>query len=200
MKKKNIADSYLSQKPTSKWDIAFGLLIAVGVIVLIFAYGWGYLGIPIIFVGAAGLIISRSQRVSDEDYEKELGRILADNKIDTSAGGDEVVLASYLLKDRRTTVGSDKKTRSDTYVIAKFLPSKDTCRIHTYEVNITAHSVEKMTCTVSLSTPPELALESVNTPGGVKKQGFIRFDGDVYIPTDPNSADTDALISRLGRK
>lgn len=55
MEKNKTAEKYLTQTVTAKWDIIFGALVAVGVILFLVGWGWGYyFSIPAVFVGAAG--------------------------------------------------------------------------------------------------------------------------------------------------
>ena len=57
MEKNKTAEKYLTQTVTAKWDIIFGALVAVGVILFLVGWGWGYyFSIPAVFVGAAGFI------------------------------------------------------------------------------------------------------------------------------------------------
>lgn len=102
MEKNKTAEKYLTQTVTAKWDIIFGALVAVGVILFLVGWGWGYyFSIPAVFVGAAGFILARSQRVSDDDYQGLLDHILVDNRIEKTAKPGALMLTSYVMKDSR---------------------------------------------------------------------------------------------------
>ena len=130
MEKNKTAEKYLTQTVTAKWDIIFGALGAVGVILFLVGWGWGYyFSIPAVFVGAAGFILARSQRVSDDDYQGLLDHILVDNRIEKTAKPGALMLTSYVMKDSRIARGIDRALRSDIYFMAEFGFGGGSCRI-----------------------------------------------------------------------
>lgn len=201
MKKNKTAEKYLSQVITPKWDIIFGSLVAVGIILFLVGWGWGYyFSIPAIIVGAAGFILARSARVSDEDYLGIIDHILADNGIEKNSTRGESVLSSFLMKGREVTRGIDKTLRSDTYCVAGFTPARNACGIKLHTVNVKEGTATTDTYTVPLTAVPALESEEVDTRFGKVTQSMLTFSGtDVKIPVDANSADVDEVMKKFGR-
>lgn len=201
MKKNKTAEKYLAQVITPKWDIIFGSTVALGVILFFFGWGWGfYFSIPIVIVGAAGFILARSARVSDEDYLGIIDRILADNGIEKNASRGEIILSSFLMKDSEVTRGIDKTLRSGRYCTAEFVFSKGECKIKMHTIDVKDGSVTCDTYTVPLTAVPAIQSEDVETRFGTVKQNTLVFpDAGIAIPVDTNSADVDEVIRRFGR-
>lgn len=201
MEKNKTAEKYLTQTVTAKWDIIFGALVAVGVILFLVGWGWGYyFSIPAVFVGAAGFFLARSQRVSDDDYQGLLDHILVDNRIEKTAKPGALMLTSYVMKDSRIARGIDRALRSDIYFMAEFGFGGGSCRIVTHTVDIAKATVAESRYTVPVAEKPRIEAETVETRLGPVTQSYLVFDNEsIRLPVDTSSADVDEVMAKFGR-
>lgn len=193
--KKNVVQKYLTQKKVTAWDI-FGIVGTV-IAVFIWIFVWRDIAIPVLFVSVAMVAVSRTSRVKDVDFERELETILRDNDIYV----DEKVTGIYDVSEMPIVCGSDGVLRSGKYIVEEFARSADGIKIFTAKVDLINRTVEK----TNYDIPSNAALSLVSEPyinGRInKKIWFLKCENPhLEIPIDYENEKTYELINEILEK
>ena len=201
--KKTTTEAYLTQKETPVLDALFLGLTAVGAIMIalwIFLYiGIGFLGFPIVIVGGLGLLILRSSKISDEDFDSEVKRVLKVNGIEEN----DSTLKEYVVgKSDHIKRGKDKKIRTAYYCVTVFEFKKENCKIKKHVVDLFDESVSGFEYLISLGKSCKITEKEYSTAIGAVSRSFLEVDGenDIVIPVNVNVYDTEAVVNRLKHK
>ncbi|MBQ8817095.1 MAG: hypothetical protein IJZ83_00805 [Clostridia bacterium] len=192
----NIAESYLTQKAVTKLDIVSIVIIAVGVLIYIFGYGIGYLGIPLTLIGVVIKIFSTSAKVKDSDYDEILDRIINANYIDLKKPH---TLMAYDLSSAPVTVGKDKKARSGIYCISSFNFGEGECTLDICTVDICTKQIDRKSFKFSLPVSCELVEEACALPERKAMRLKISSSDIPPIPVNNASYDLDVIMRELQR-
>jgi len=193
--KQNTAQKYLTTKRSSVLDLVFALFIGIGA--LLFLFSWLYYAIIALLIGCIGLICTKASKIKDDEFEDVLKIILRDKGPETTG---DCKLELYDLGKGPVTLAKDKKPKSGFWVITEFSFKEGVCDIVKYEADIINSKVSEERCSVSL--PASVSVEDiyVNTYGGRRKMSYIVLNGgEMKIPADTTSIDTDEIIQRLGK-
>jgi len=196
----SITERFFNQKDKGKIEAVFIGMIVVGLILLLlFIVLWlgiGALGIPLLAIGGVGYIVTVSCKVTDEDYEENVKRLITLNRIDI----DNMTLMEYVLENSRYTgVCKDKKIRSDIYCIANYSFKNGVCTLRKHIIDITEDSL--VTTEHSFPIGCSHKIEERVAKKGEKSftEHYLSFndDPDTAVPVDMNNYDTEAVIKRV---
>ena len=202
MKNKKVTESYFTAKDTGKIEAGCMAAVVVGTILVLlwtfFYVGIGFLGLPLLIVGGAGVLFIRSAKVTDEDFEEELKRVLDIYYVTEN----DMTLKEYVIGKCDTIKrGKDKRVRTPYYSVAVFDFKNDVCTLKKYDVDIFAEKVNEKEYKISVGTPCEITEKTYNTAIGDITSHYLVFKGmeDVVIPVNMNVYDTEAVIKRMSR-
>ncbi|MBO5203208.1 MAG: hypothetical protein J6B72_01175 [Clostridia bacterium] len=196
MSRKNaldVAQKYFTQKKTSAIDIISILLMIVGAVIFVFAWGFGYIGIPMIIVGVVLKIFSNSSKIKDSEYDQIVDKLISAHNINADK---KIVMTVYDSTIAPVVIGKDKKLRSNRLYVSAFEFQKDTCNIDVYEFNVCDKSMTQNK--YSLSATKAFSITEKNGLIGNKKMTYFSFDG-VDIPIDVASSDSDKIINSFSK-
>ncbi len=203
MKDKKIAEIYFSQRENKLLDVILIGLTVIGCILLflwIFFYvGIGFLGFPLLIIGGAGIVLSNGSKITDEDFDKEVKRII--NLIGIEE--NNTTLKEYIIgKSEHLKIGKDKKIRTAYYYVSVFSFKKDNCNLKKYVVDIFNESIVTSEHNFKLGVTYELIEKTYKTRIGNITKDFLTFDNDAdtTIPVDIKTYDTDDIIKRVTQK
>ena len=189
----DVSQKYLTQRKNSGIDIIAILLMVVGAIIFVFAWGFGYMGIPMIIIGVVLKIFSNSSRVEDSEYDQIVDKLISTHNINADK---KIVMKVYDTTIAPVVIGKDKKIRSNRLYISAFEFQKDNCYIDMYEFNVCDKSM--IHNKYLLSTNKALSIVEKNALIGNKKMSYFSFDG-VNIPIDISSSDSDKIINNFSK-
>ena len=200
MKNKKVTESYFTAKDTGAFEAASMAAVVVGVILVLlwtfFYLGFGFFGLPLLIVGGAGVIFLRSARVTDEDYEAEIKRILTINGVEEN----DMTLKEYVVgKSDVVKIGKDKRVRTAYYSVAMFEFKNEVCKLKKYSVDVFNESVTESEYTIPVGTGCSISERKNNTPIGEITSNYLVFEGleELIIPVDMNVYDTEAVMKRM---
>ena len=193
--KQNTAQKYLTTKRSSALDLVFAVFIGIGA--LLFLFSWLYYAILALLIGCIGLICSKAIKIKDDEFEDVLKIILRDKMPETTG---DCKLELYDLGKGPVTLAKDKKPKSGFWVVTEFSFKDGVCHIVKYEADIVNSNVSEESYTVSLPASVSVEDTYVNTYGGRRKMSYIILNGgEIKIPADTTSVDTDEIINKLSK-
>lgn len=202
-KEKKTTQMYLTQKENRAAEAVFTIFTAIGAVFValwIFLYvGIGFLGFPVLIIGGAGLILLKSSKISDEDFEAEVKKIISKNGIEEN----NTTLKEYVVgKTEHIKKGNDKKIRTAFCSVAVFTFKDKKCIIKQNLVDLIDESVSSVEYTVPIGCPYELTEKKYSTNIGEVKRDFLNLNHDpcIMIPVNVNVYDTDAVIKIVTQK
>ena len=207
MKKSNeskITEAYLTQNENKTMDAVFMGMTVVGVILIalwtLFYVGIGFLGIPLAIIGGAGVLILRSSKVTEEDFDEKVKKLMLENYVEEK----DYTLKEYLIgKSEHIKMGKDKKIRTAFYSVTVFeFKNNESCTITNYFMDLFNEKVSETVCKIPVGCNHTLTEETYSTPIGELRRSFLSFDvnPDMLIPVDMKVYDTEAVIERITRK
>ena len=203
MKGKKIAEEYLNKKENYNLDgIFIGMVIAGAVLLLLFAAFYvriGFLGFPFALIGGIGIMFIRSARITDENYEDEVKRLMAINKIEET----DYTLKEYIVgKSDLIKIGKDKRVRTAFYSVVNFEFKNDICTVTRHELDLVAEKAVTETYKLPVGVDHKLIEKSFDTKLGEIKSTYLSFDGDESraFPVNMSVYDTDAVIKMVTYK
>lgn len=201
--KKTTTEAYLTQKETPILDAVFVILTAVGVVLTaswLFLYiGIGFLGLPILIVGGLGLVILRTSKTTDEDFDAEVKRVLKINGVEEN---DSTLKEFIVGKSDHIKRGKDKKIRTAYYCVTVFEFKKESCKVKKHVVDLFAESVSCFEYLISLGKSCKINEREYTTAIGTVSRSFLEVEGEseLVIPVNVNVYDTEAVVNRLKHK
>ena len=192
-KKQNTAEKYLTTARTSLSDYIFMGLIGIGAV--LFVFSWIYYGMIGLLVGIIGLICTRASKIKDEEFDEELRLALRDNNVEVTSN---CRLEIFDLCRGPVTLTKEKKARSGFFVITEFFFKEGKCDIIKHDVDIVGKTVTTEHYTIALPSSTATEEQEVSTPAGKRKMSFLLINnGEVKIPVDITSLDTDDIIKKF---
>ncbi|MBE6642777.1 MAG: hypothetical protein E7615_03915 [Ruminococcaceae bacterium] len=201
--KKTMTEAYLTQKETPILDAVFVILTAVGVVLTaswLFLYiGIGFLGLPILIVGGLGLVMLRTSKTTDEDFDAEVKRVLKINGVEEN---DSTLKEFIVGKSDHIKRGKDKKIRTAYYCVTVFEFKKESCKVKKHVVDLFAESVSCFEYLISLGKQCKINEREYTTAIGTVSRSFLEVEGEseLVIPVNVNVYDTEAVVNRLKHK
>lgn len=203
MKQKKTSEAYFFQKDTRILEAVFMGMVGVGAILVLlwtFFYIWvGFFGLPLLIVGGGGWIFTHSSRVTEEDFDKEVKRVLAVNGIEEN----DTTLKEFIVgKSDVIKLGADKRIRTPYYSVAVFDFKKEVCDIKRYTVDLFEEKCILSEKKVKIGCSHSIDQRSFNTAvGEMARDYLILCDEEPFeIPVNMNVYDTDAVIKRITHK
>lgn len=200
MKNKKVTESYFTAKDTGAVEAACMAAVVVGAILVLlwtfFYLGFGFFGLPLLIIGGAGVLFLRSAKVTEEDFEAEVKRILTINGVEEN----DMTLKEYVVgKSDTVMIGKDKRVRTAFYSVAVFDIKNDVCKLKKYTVDIFNESVIESEYTIPVGTGCSISERKNNTPIGEITSNYLVFEGmeDVVIPVNLNVYDTEAVMKKM---
>ena len=192
-KKQNTAEKYLTTARTSLIDYIFAVLIGIGV--FLFIFWWAYYGMIAMLIGIIGLICTRASKIKDEEFDEELRLAIRDNNVEITSN---CRLEIFDLCRGPVTFTKEKKARSGFFVITEFFFKEEKCDIIKHDVDIVGKTVTTEHYTIALPSSTATEEQEVSTPSGKRKMSFLLINnGEVKIPVDITSLDTDDIIKKF---
>jgi hypothetical protein len=193
-KKQNTAEKYLTTARTSLIDYIFAALIGIGV--FLFIFWWAYYGMIAMLIGIIGLICTRASKIKDEEFDEELRLALRDNNVEITSN---CRLEIFDLCRGPVTFTKEKKARSGFFVITEFFFKEEKCDIIKHDVDIVGKTVTTEHYTIALPSSTAIEEQEVSTPSGKRKMAFLLINnGEVKLPVDITSLDTDDIVKKFG--
>lgn len=203
MKNKKTTEAYLTQKETPVLDAVFMGMVVVGVILIavwtFFYVGFGFFGLPLAIIGGLGVILLRSAKVTDEDFDADVKRILTNCGIEEN----DSTLKEYIVgKSEHIKPGKDKRIRTAFYCVTVFSFKKDICTVKKHVIDLFAESVSTHEYSVGVGCKCNLTEKEYQTGIGAISRSFLEVEGEpeINVPVNVNVYDTEAVIKRLTHK
>lgn len=92
------------------------LLIAIGVIVVCFAYGYGPLGVPVIVAGIVLFFVCDARIISDKNYDNYIMDLVKEGELNSSQKAFEYSFAGYSGKNASNIKTCHDIVRTDRYI------------------------------------------------------------------------------------
>jgi len=203
MKDKSIIKSYLKRRENYNVDgILIGVTLVGAVLFLMFVMfyvGIGFLGLPLMLIGGGGLMFLKSSRITDEDYEEEVKRLMDINKIEETP----MTLKEYIIgKSELIKRGRDKRIRTAFLSIVTFTLKNDVYTAKKYVLDLVSETSTVEEFKVNAGTEHSLTEKSYDTSIGEVKSSWLSFGDDptFTFPVNMNVYDTDAAIKAITHK
>ena len=203
MKNKKTTEAYLTQKENPILDAVFMGMVVVGVILIslwtFFYIGIGFLGLPMLIIGGAGVILLRSSKITDEDFDAEVKKILLVNNVEEN----DLTLKEYIVgRSEHIRQGKDKKIRTAYYCVTVFSFKNEVCSVKKYVVDIFAGSVSQYDYSLAVGCECNITEKVYQTGIGEVSRSFLEVVGEpeINIPVNTKVYDTEAVIKRLTHK
>lgn len=204
MKERKITEVYLTQKENKTMDAVFMGMTVVGVILIalwtFFYIGIGFIGLPLAIIGGAGVLIVRSSKVTDEDFDDRVKKIMLENGIEEN----DFTLKEYVVgKSDHIKLGKDKKIRTAFYSVTVFeFKNNEKCIIKKYLIDLFGEKVSETVFTVPVGCEHTVTENTYSTAIGDVTRYFLNFNGDpdIAIPVNINVYDTEAVIKKVTHK
>ena len=203
MKNKKTIEAYLTQKERPLLDAIFIGMTAVGVVLIalwtFFYVGIGFFGLPLSIIGGAATIILRSSRVTDEDFDGEVKRILTVKGIEEN----DSTLKEYIVgKNEYVKRGNDKKIRTAFYCVTVFDFKRDSCCVKKHVIDLLDETVSVSQTTVPLGCGHMITEKTCRTAIGDVNVYYLSLNDqpEIAIPVNMNVYDTEAVINRVTHK
>ena len=200
MKNKKTTEAYLTQKENPILDAVFMGMVVVGVILIalwtFFYIGIGFLGLPMLLVGGAGVLLLRSSKITDEDFDAEVKKILLENNVEEN----DSTLKEYIVgKSEHIKLGKDKKIRTAYYCVTVFSFKNEVCSVKKCVVDIFAGSVSQYDYSLNVGCKCNVTEKTYQTGIGEVSRSFLEVVGEpeINIPVNTKVYDTEAVIKRL---
>lgn len=197
-KEVNVAQRYFTQKKITVPEII--ALTALGISLILFFIGKDEVfnaSIALVPASIIALVVIKSNRVKDRDYDELLDKIISENDISPNASG---TFKGYNFKKGRRLLGKDNKLRGEIYCISRFSLGNESCDIEVSEINIPDSTIHNKTYTLPFGTDIEITEDNIETPKAVRKATYLSFStetGTVDIPFDDRSYDSSIIIGKL---
>ncbi len=203
MKNKKTTEAYLTQKENPILDAVFMGMVVIGVVLValwtFFYIGIGFFGLPMLIIGGAGVILLRSSKITDEDFDTEVKRMMLVNNIEEN----DSTLKEYIVgKSEHIKLGKDKKIRTAYYCVTVFSFKNEMCSVKKYVIDIFAGSVSKFEYSLPVGCECNVTEKVYQTGIGEITRSFLGVVGEpeINIPVNPNVYDTEAVIKSLTHK
>ena len=194
-KKQNTAEKYLTTKRNSVVEYIFMGFIGIGAI--LFVFSWIYFGMIGLLVGIIGLICAKSTKIKDEDFDEELRLAIRDNNIETTS---DCKIEIFDLCRGPVTITKERKPRSGYYVITEFFFKEDKCDIIMHDVDVVGKTATTENFSVALPCLTAIEAQEVSTYSGKRKMAYLILNnGEVKIPVDTTSVDTDDIVKMFAK-
>lgn len=203
MKNKKTTEVYFTQKDNRIIDAVLMSMIVLGIILValwtFFYIGFGFFGLPMLIVGGAGIILLRSAKVTDEDFDSEVKRILAANNVEEN---DSTLKEFVIGKSEHIKKGNDKKIRTAYYCVTVFDFGKEICKAKKYVLDIFGEAVTETEYSIPLGSRCGIEEITCRTALGETKCHYLKVEElpEVSVPVNVNIYDTEDVINRLKHK
>ncbi|MBE6671049.1 MAG: hypothetical protein E7593_02490 [Ruminococcaceae bacterium] len=203
MKEAKTTKKYFEQKDTKTIEAVFMTMTGIGTILLLlwtfFYLGFGFFGFPFLIIGGCGWIMVRSSRTTEDDFDRDVKRIMSLNNIEEN----EHTLKEYIVgKSEYIKKGADKKIRTAYYCVSVFSFKKETFSIKKYTVNLFEESVTVAEYKLNVGCNYKISEKAYTTAIGEVKRDFLLIDGEeeIVIPVNLSVYDTDEVVKKISHK
>ncbi|MBE6718518.1 MAG: hypothetical protein E7574_04620 [Ruminococcaceae bacterium] len=203
MKERKTIKAYFEQKDTKGIETVFMVMTGVGAVLValwIFLYlGVGFFGFPFLIIGGCGWVFTHSSRVTEDDFDSEVKRIMLINNIEET----EHTLKEYIIgKSGHIKKGKDKKVRTAFYCVTAFVFKKETFSIKKYTIDLFEESFTVSEYKLNVGCEHKILEKTYTTAIGEVKRNYLSITGEeeIIIPVNINVYDTDAVMKKISSK
>jgi len=191
---KNNVQKYFSQKSFSTVDLGCIVAIVIGAIVATFVWGGGPIGFGLLGVSIVVLVISRSTRAKDEDVDKELSRLLADNEIDVTVKNS----VSGFDLEGKVVRGKDQKPRSARYFVTSFDFLEDSVSVKAVSIDLISGTVTQNEYSIAKGERVTLVENGISGVSNKKSYRIVcESHGGASIPVSVDDLESSKLIEKV---
>ncbi len=189
-----ITQKYFTQKSWTVFEIICIIAALYSAYVSVYVFGGGSIGFAFFSISIGCFAISKTTKITAEDVEDELARLIRDNKLQIDK---ENSICIYDLAINPIKKGRDGTFRSRSYVISNFEFSEN-IKITVYRIDLFDHVVNEDIYIIPEGESLCLSSEKLETPNGSKEIFCLRSaDGAFSIPVRINAMDAWNIIERV---
>jgi len=166
------------------------LFICAGIVVMLFGYGFGAVGIPLAVIGTVVFFICQSRSVSDKDYDTYMASLIPALSKDDFSSLREWNFSAYGAGKHKKR-GRDGILRTDCYVSTCIQLAKSSVKVYRCTGYLTGE-----TCSDTVELPLPLTAKMISRQD-ISYFVFSENGKPFEFPVPPNNYDVEELLCAL---